>query len=142
MKKRNAILPIFLFLILLLVILFGPGVYILYQRKTHQPQIETLYQAEADQDPPEKIVYEIPDTFRRDYRHLDLDIDAQDSGTMGCSIEYVFANGEKISSSFKESSSFYRFTIPSDHIKTIQRIEISEIENISCIVLWNTYINP
>ena len=61
MKKRNAILPIFLFLILLLVILFGPGVYILYQRKTHQPQIETLYQAEADQDPPEKIVYEIPD---------------------------------------------------------------------------------
>ena len=61
---------------------------------------------------------------------------------MGCSIEYVFANGEKISSSFKESSSFYRFTIPSDHIKTIQRIEISEIENISCIVLWNTYINP
>ena len=142
MKKRNAILPIFLFLILLLVILFGPGVYILYQRKTHQPQIETLYQATADRDAPEKIVYEIHDTFRRDYRHLDLDIDAQDSGTMGCSIEYVFANGEKISSSFKESSSFYRFTIPSDHIKTIQRIEISEIENISCIVLWNTYINP
>ena len=142
MKKRNAILPIFLFLILLLIILFSPGVYILYQRQTHQPQIETLYQAEADQDPPEKIVYEIPDTFRRDYRHLDLDIDAQDSGTMGCSIEYVLANGKKISSSFKESSSFYRFTIPSDHIKTIQRIEISEIENISCIVLWNTYINP
>ena len=142
MKKRNAILPIFLFLILLLIILFSPGVYILYQRQTHQPQIETLYQAEADQDPPEKIVYEIPDTFRRDYRHLDLDIDAQDSGTMGCSIEYVLANGKKISSSFKESSSFYRFTIPSDHIKTIQRIEMSEIENISCIVLWNTYINP
>ena len=142
MKKRNAILPIFLFLILLLVILFGPGVYILYQRKTHQPQIETLYQAEADQDPPEKIVYEIPDTFRRDYRHLDLDIKAQDSGTMGCSIEYVLANGEKFSSSFRESSSFYRFTILSDHIKTIQRIEISELENVSCITMWNTFINP
>lgn len=61
---------------------------------------------------------------------------------MGCSVDYYLANGEKISSSFRESSSFYRFTIPSDHIKTIQRIEISELENISSITLWNTYINP
>ena len=142
MKKRNAVLLIILALALVLGVVFGPAVYILYQRQTHQPQIETLYRAAADEEPPEKIVYVIPDTFRRDYRHLDLDIAAQDSGTMGCSIEYVLANGEKVSSSFKEPSSFYRFTIPSDHIKTIRRIEISAIENISCIVLWNTYINP
>ncbi len=142
MKKRNAILPIFLFLILLLAILLGPGVYILYQRQTHQPQIETLYQATADRDAPERIVYEIPETFRRDYRHLNLDIKAQDSGTMGCSIECVLANGKTFSSSFKESSSFYRFTIPTEHIKTIRRIEISELDNVSRIELWNTYINP
>ena len=142
MKKRNVSLLIVLFLALLLVVVFGPGVCTLYKLQTHPPQIETIYQATADRVAPKKIVYEIPETFRRDYRHLDLDIAAQDSGTMGCSIEYVLANGEKFSSSFKESSSFYRFTIPSDHIKTIQRIEMSEIENISCIVLWNTYINP
>ena len=142
MKKRNAVLLIVLFLILLLVVLFSPGVYILYQRQTHPPQIETLYQAAADGEPPERIVYEIPDTFRRDYRHLDLDIEAQEPDLMGCSIEYVLANGEKISSSFRESSSFYRFTIPYDHIKTIRRIEISELENISRIELWNTFINP
>ena len=142
MKKRNAVLLIVLFLILLLVVLFSPGVYILYQRQTHPPQIETLYQAATDGEPPERIVYEIPDTFRRDYRHLDLEIEAQDSGTMGCSVDYYLANGEKASSSFRESSSFYRFTIPSEHIKTIRRIEISEIENISRIILWNTYINP
>ena len=142
MKKRNAVLLIVLFLVLALGVVLGPAVYILYQRQTHQPQIETIYQATADGEAPEKIVYEIPETFRRDYRHLDLDIEAQDSGTMGCSVEYVLANGEKISSSFRESSSFYRFTILSDHIKTIQRIEISELENISSITLWNTYINP
>ena len=139
--NRKAFLVIFLLLALVLGVVFSPGVYILYQRQTHQPQIETLYQA-ADREPPEKIVYEIPDTFRRDYRHLDLDIKAQDSGTMGGSIEYVLANGEKISSSFKETSSFYRFTIPYDHIKTIRQIEISELENVSRIELWNTYINP
>ena len=139
--SRKAFLLIFLLLALVLGVVFGPAVYILYQRQTHQPQIETLYQA-ADGEAPEKIVYEIPDTFRRDYRHLDLDIKAQDSGTMGCSIEYVLANGEKVSSSFKEPSSFYRFTIPSDHIKTIRRIEISELDNVSRIELWNTYINP
>ena len=142
MKKRNAFLLIILALALLLSVVLGPGVYILYQRQTHQPQIETLYQATADGEAPERIVYEIPETFRRDYRHLDLDIAAQDSGTMGCSIEYVLANGEKVSSSFKEPSSFYRFTIPSDHIKTIQWIEISEIENISCITMWNTFTYP
>ena len=142
MKKRNAILPIFLFLILLLIILFSPGVYILYQRQTHQPQIETIYQATADGEAPEKIVYEITETFRRDYRHLDLDIEAQDPGTMGCSVEYRLANGETFSTSFKESSSFYRFTIPTEHIKTVQRIEISELENVSRIELWNTFINP
>ena len=142
MKKRNAVLLIVLFLILVLGVVLGPAVYILYQRQTHQPQIETLYQATADGEASEKIVYEIPETFRRDYRHLDLDIEAQDSGTMGCSIEYVLANGEKVSSSFKETSSFYRFTIPYDHIKTIRRIEISELENISRIELWNTFINP
>ena len=141
MKKRNAVLLIVLFLALLLSVVLGPGVYILYQRQTHQPQIETIYQA-TDQDTPEKIVYEIPESFRRDYLHLDLDIEAQDSGTMGCSVEYYLVSGEKISSSFKESSTFYRFTIPSDHIKTIQRIEISEIENISCITMWNTFIEP
>ena len=140
--NRKAFLLVVLFLALVLGVVLGPGVYILYQRQTHQPQIETLYQATADRDAPERIVYEIPETFRRDYRHLNLDIKAQDSGTMGCSIECVLANGKTFSSSFKETSSFYRFTIPSDHIKTIQRIEISEIENISCIVLWNTYINP
>ena len=140
--NRKAFLLIFLLLALVLGVVFGPAVYILYQRQTHQPQIETLYQATADRDAPEKIVYEIPDTVRRDYRHLDLDIKAQDSGTMGCSIEYVLANGERFSISFRESSSFYRFTIPSDHIKTIQRIEISELENISRIELWNTFINP
>ena len=139
--NRKAFLLIFLLLALVLGVVFGPAVYILYQRQTHQPQIETLYQA-ADRDAPERIVYEIPETFRRDYRHLDLDIKAQDSGTMGCSIEYVLANGERFSISFRESSSFYRFTIPSDHIKTIQRIEISELENISRIELWNTFINP
>ena len=139
--SRKAFLLIFLLLALVLGVVFGPAVYILYQRQTHQPQIETLYQA-ADGEAPEKIVYEIPDTFRRDYRHLDLDIKAQDSGTMGCSIEYVLANGEKVSSSFRESSSFYRFTIPSDHIKTIRRIEISELDNVSRIELWNTFINP
>jgi len=141
-KSVSTIAGGFLALALVLGVVLGPGVYILYQRQTHQPQIETLYQATADEEASEKIVYEIPDTFRRDYRHLDLDIEAQDSGTMGCSIEYVLANGKKIPSSFRESSSFYRFTIPSDHIKTIRRIEISELENISCIVLRNTFINP
>lgn len=140
--NRKAFLLIFLLLALLLGVVFGPGVYILYQRQTHQPQIETLYQAAADGEAPEIIVCEIPDTFRRDYRHLDLDIAAQEPGTMGCSIEYVLANGEKFSSSFKEASSFYRFTIPSDHIKTIRRIELSELENVSRIELWNTYVNP
>ncbi len=142
MKKRNAVLLIVLFLALVLGVVLGPGDYILYQRQTHQPQIETIYQATADGEAPEKVVYEIPGTFRRDYRHLDLEIEAQDPGTMGCSVDYYLANGEKASSSFRESSSFYRFTIPSDHIKTIQRIEISELENISSITLWNTYINP
>ena len=142
MKKRNAVLLIVLFLAPFLVIIFGPGVCILYKRQIHQPQIETIYQATADGEAPETIVYEIPGTFRRDYRHLDLEIEAQDPGTMGCSVDYYLASGEKISSSFRESSSFYRFTIPSDHIKTIQRIEISELENISSITLWNTYINP
>ena len=142
MKKRNVFFLIVLFLVLLLGVLFGPGVCILYQRQTHPPQIETLYQATADGEAPDKIVYEIPGTFRRDYRHLDLDMEAQDPGTMGCSVEYVLANGEKISSSFRESSSFHRFTIQSEHIKTIRRIEISEIENISSITIWNTYINP
>ena len=61
---------------------------------------------------------------------------------MGCSVDYYLANGETISSSFRESSSFYRLTIPSEHIKTIRRIEISEPENVSRIELWNTYINP
>ena len=142
MKKRNAVLLIILALALVLGVVFGPAVYILYQRQTHPPQIETLYQAAADGEPPERIVYEIPDTFRRDYRHLDLDIEAQEPDLMGCSVEYVLANGEKVSSSFKETSSFYRFTIPSDHIKTVQRIEISELENISRIELWNTFIEP
>lgn len=142
MKKRNAFLLIVLFLALVLGVVLGPGVYILYQRQTHQPQIETIYQATADGEAPEKIVYEITETFRRDYRHLDLDIEAQDSGTMGCSVECVLANGEKVSSSFRESSSFYRFSIPTEHIKTIRRIEISEIENISSITMWNTYIKP
>ena len=141
MKKRNAFLLIVLFLILLLVVVFGPGVCTLYKRQTHPPQIETLYQA-ADGEALEKIIYEIPGTFRRDYRHLDLSIEAQDPGTMGCLVDYYLANGEKISSSFKKTSSFHRFTIPSDHIKTIQRIEISEINTISCITMWNTYINP
>ena len=142
MKKRNAFLLIVLFLVLALGVVLGPAVYILYQRQSHPPQIETIYQATADGEAPEKIVYEIPETFRRDYRYLDLDVEVQDSGTMGCSVEYVLANGEKISSSFKETSSFYRFTIPSDHIKTIQRIEISELENISGSTMWNTYIKP
>ena len=142
MKKRNAFLLIILALALLLSVVLGPGVYILYQHQTHQPQIETIYQATAGQETPEKIVYELPESFRRDYLHLDLDIEAQDSGTMGCSVDYYLANGEKISFSFKESSSSYRVTIPPEHIKTIQRIEISEIENISRIDLWNTYINP
>ena len=140
--SRKAFLFVFLALDLALVIVFGPGVCTLYKIETYPPQIETIYQATADGEAPEKIVYEIPETFRRDYRHLDLDIEAQEPGTMGCSIEYVLENGEKISSSFRESSSFYRFTIPPDHIKTIQRIEISELENVSCITMWNTYINP
>ena len=142
MKKRNISLLIVLFVALLLVVLFGPALCTLYKIENHPPQIETIYQATADGEAPEKIVYEIPDTFRRDYLHLNLDIEAQDSGTMGCSVDYYLANGERISSSFMESSSFHRFTIPSDHIKTIQRIEISELENISCITMWNTYINP
>ena len=142
MKKRNVFLLIVLFFALLLVVLFGPALCTLYKIETHPPQIETIYQATADGEAPEKIVYEIPGTFRRDYLHLDLEIEAQDSGTMGCSVEYVLANGEKFSSSFKESSSFHRFIIPSDHIKTIRRIEISELENISRIELWNTFIEP
>ena len=142
MKKRNAISLIVLIFALLLVVVFGPAVCTLYKIETHPPQIETIYQATADGEAPEKIVYEMPDTFRRDYRHLDLDIEAQDSGTMGCSVDYYLANGEKASSSFRESSSFYRFTIPSEHIKTIQRIEISELENISCITMWNSFISP
>ena len=142
MKKRNIFLLIVLFVVLFLVVVLGPGVCTLYKIETHPLQIETVYQATADQDTPERIVYEIPETFRRDYRHLNLDIEAQDSGTMGCSVEYCLMNGEKIFSSFRESLSFYRFTIPSEHIKTIQRIEISELENISCITMWNTYINP
>jgi len=141
MKKRNVSLLIVLFFALLLVVLFGPAVCTLYKIETHPPQIEMIYQA-ADQDPPETIVYEIPGTFRRDYRHLNLDIEAQDSGTMGCSVDYYLANGEKISFSFKESSSSYRVTIPPEHIKTIQRIEISEIKNISGITMWNTFIYP
>ena len=142
MKKRNVSLLIVLFFALLLVVLFGPALCTLYKIETHPPQIETIYQATADGEAPEKIVYEIPEAFRRDFRHLDLDIEPQHSGTMGCSVDYYFANGEKISFSFRESSSFYRFTIPSDHIKTIQRIELSELENISRIELWNTFINP
>ena len=142
MKKRNAVLLIILALALVLGVVLGPGVYILYQRQTHQPQIETLYQATADRESPEKIVHEIPESFRRDYRHLYLCIEAQEPDLMGCSIEYVFANGEKISSSFRETSTFYRYYIPNDHIKTVQRIEISELENISRIELWNTYVNP
>ena len=142
MKKRNAVLLIILALALLLSVVLGPAVYILYQRQTHQPQIETIYQATADGEAPEKIVYEITETFRRDYRHLYLCIEAQEPGLMGCSIEYVLANGEKVSSSFKETSSFYRFTIPYDHIKTIRRIELSELDNISRIELWNTFIEP
>ena len=142
MKKRNVSFLIVLFLALLLVVLFGPAVCTLYKIETHPPQIETIYQATADGEAPEKIVYEIPGTFRREYRHLNLDIEAQDSETMSCSVDYYLANGEKISSSFRESSSFYRFTIPSEHIKTIQRIELSELENISRIELWNTFINP
>ena len=142
MKSRHFLLSAVVLLALVLVIVFGPGICTLYKIETHQPQIETIYQSTADGEAMERIVYEIPGTFRRDYRHLDLDIEAQDSGAMGCSVEYVLANGETFSSSFKETSSFYRFTIPSDHIKTIQRIEISEIENISCITMWNTYINP
>ena len=140
--NRKAFLLIFLLLALVLGVVFGPAVYILYQRQTHQPQIETLYQATADEEASEKIVYEIPDTLRRDYQHLYLSISSQEPGTMGCSIEYVLANGEKFSSSFRESSSFYRFTIPYDHIRTIRRIEISEPENVSRIELWNTYVNP
>ena len=140
--SRKAFLFVSLALALLLVVLFGPAVCILYQRQTHQPQIETLYQATADRDAPETIVYEIPETFRRDYRHLDLDIEAQNPGTMGCSVDYYLANGETFSSSFKETSSFYRFTIPPEHIKTIRRIVISELENVSCITMWNTYIYP
>lgn len=142
MKKRNAFLLIFLLLALVLGVVFGPAVYILYQRQTHPPQIETIYQATADREPPEKIVYEIPESFRRDYRHLYLCIEAQEPGLMGCSIEYVLANGEKFSYSFKETSSFYRFTIPYDHIKTVRRIELSELDNISRIELWNTFIEP
>ena len=142
MKKRNVSLLIVLFFALVLGVVFGPAVCTLYKIETHPPQIKTIYQATADGEAPEKIVYEIPGTFRREYRHLNLDIEAQDSETMSCSVDYYLANGEKISSSFRESSSFYRFTIPSDHIKTIRRIEISELENVSCIVLWNTYINP
>ena len=142
MKKRNVFLLIVLFFALLLVVLFGPALCTLYKIETHPPQIETIYQATADGEAPEKIVYEIPGTFRRDYLHLNLDIEAQDSGTMGCSVDYYLANGERISSLFMESSSFHRFTIPSDHVKTIQRIEISEPENISCITMWNTYIYP
>ena len=61
---------------------------------------------------------------------------------MGCSVDCYLANGETFSSSFRESSSSYRFTIPSEHIKTIRRIGISKIENISCITMWNTYIYP
>ena len=61
---------------------------------------------------------------------------------MGCSVDYYLANGEKVSSLFRETSSLYRFTIPSDHIKTIRRVEISELENISSITMWNTFINP
>ena len=142
MKKRKSFLLIVLFLILFAVVLFGPAVCTLYKIETHPPQIETIYQATADGEAPEKVVYEIPGTFRRDYRHLDLEIEAQDSRTMGCLVDYYLANGEKVSSSFRESSSFYRFTIPSDHIKTIKRIEISELENISSITLWNTFIYP
>ena len=142
MKSRHFLLSAVVLLVLLLVIVLGPGVCTLYKIETHPPQIETLYQATADGEAPEKIVYEIPGTFRRDYRHLDLDIEAQDPGTMGCSIEYVLANDEKFSASFKETSSFHRFTIPSEHIRTIQRIEISELENISCITMWNSFISP
>lgn len=138
--NRKIFLPIILFLALLLVVSFGPAVCTLYKLETHPPQIETIYQATADQAPPEKVVYEIPDSFRRDYKHMDLDIASRESGIMGCSIEYYLANGEKFSFSFRNSSSFYRFRIPYEHIKTIRRIEISEIENIADIVLWNTYI--
>ena len=140
--NRKSFFPIVLLVVLVLGVVLGPGVYTLYKRQTHPPQIETIYQATADRVAPEKIVYEIPGTFRRDYLHLDLDIEAQYSGTMGCSVDYCLANGETFSSSFKETSSFYRFTIPAEHIKTIRRIEISEIENISCITMWNTFINP
>ena len=139
--NRKSFFPIVLLVVLVLGVVLGLGVCTLYKIETHPPQIETIYQA-TDQDSPERIVCEIPETFRRDYRHLVLDIEAQDSGTMGCSVEYCLANGETFSSSFKAASSFHRFTIPSDHIKTIRRIEISELENISRITMWNTFINP
>ncbi len=82
--NRNVFLLIALALVLLLGVVFGPAVCTLYKIETHPPQIETIYQATAGRETPEKIVYEIPDTLRRDYRHLNLDINAQDSGTRGC----------------------------------------------------------
>jgi hypothetical protein len=139
--NRKFFFSIVLLAALALVVVLGPGVLILYQRQTHQPQIETLYQA-ANQDVPERIVYEMPDTLRRDYHHLYLSMESREPGTMGCSVEYVLADGEKVSSSFRETSSFYRFAIPSDHIKTVRRIELSELENVSRIELWNTFIEP
>ena len=139
--NRKFFYPIVLLVVLVLGVVFGPGVCTLYKLQTHPPQIETIYQA-TDREVPEKIVYEIPKSFRRDYLYLDLSMESQDSGTMGCSVEYVLANGETISSSFKETSAFHRFTIPSEHIPLIQRIEISELENISSITMWNTFVNP
>ena len=53
--NRQTFLLIFLLAVLVLVVLLGPGVYTLYQRQNHQPQIETIYQS-ADREPPEKIV--------------------------------------------------------------------------------------
>ena len=71
MKSRHYLLSAVVLLALLLVVLFGPAVCTLCKIETHPPQIETIYQATADQDPPKRIVYEIPETFRRDYRHLE-----------------------------------------------------------------------
>lgn len=112
--NRKFFYQIVLLLVLVLVVVLGPGVCTLYKLQTHPPQIETIYQATADREAPERIVYEIPKSFRRDYLHLDLSVESQDSGIMGCSVEYVLANGEMISSSFKETSAFHRFTIPSE----------------------------
>lgn len=142
LRRQKGVLCFFVVLFLAFIVLLFPALYRMYYFWKKPPQVKTIYYAPENREASGKVIYEISDAFRRDYRHLSLDISSKDDELMGCFIDYYLFNGEKYSFRLKSSSPFYRFVVPSNHIKTIKRIEISEIENISKIDMWNTFANP